>query len=86
IDPMCVFQEGQSGSKDQIDGTGMSLGHKKGVRVTGKYVAPVDWSSKGEGPAIIHSPTRIPLPPDNPTVISIGPPPHRSSRASSQDE
>ncbi|TKS68682.1 Lengsin Glutamate-ammonia ligase domain-containing protein 1 [Collichthys lucidus] len=56
----------------------MSLGHKKGVRVTGKYVAPVDWSSKGEGPSVIHSPTRIPLPPDSPTVISIGPPHHRS--------
>lgn len=77
IDPLFVFQEGQSRSKDQIDGTGMSLGNRKGVRVTGKYAPPVDWSSRGGGPCIIHSPTSIPLPPDTPTVISIGPLPHR---------
>ncbi len=74
---MCVFQEGQSRSKDQIDGTGMSLGNRKGVRVTGKYAPPVDWSSRGGGPSIVHSPTSTPLPPDTPTVISIGPLPHR---------
>ncbi len=77
IDPFCVFQEGQSRSKDQIDGTGMSLGNRKGVRVTGKYVPPVDWSSRGGGPCIVHSPTSIPIPPDTPTVISINPLPHR---------
>lgn len=76
-DPLCVFQEGQSRSKDQIDGTGMSLGNRKGVRVTGKYAPPVDWSSRGAGPSIVHPPTSIPLPPDTPTVISIGPLPHR---------
>ncbi|XP_044196298.1 lengsin [Thunnus albacares] len=70
------FKEGESRSKDQIDGTGMSLGNRKGVRVTGKYVPPVDWSS-GEGPSIVHPSTCIPLPPDTPTVISIGPLPHR---------
>lgn len=77
IDPLCVFQEGQSRSKDQIDGTGMSLGHRKGVRVTGKYVPVVDWSSRGGGPSIVHPPTSTPLPPDIPTVISIGPLPHK---------
>ncbi|XP_030253059.1 lengsin isoform X1 [Sparus aurata] len=71
------FKEGQSRSKDQIDGTGMSLGNRKGVRVTGKYAPPVDWSSRGAGPSIVHPPTSIPLPPDTPTVISIGPLPHR---------
>ncbi|XP_035516526.1 lengsin [Morone saxatilis] len=50
----------------------MSLGNRKGVRVTGKYVPPVDWSSSGSGPSIVHAPTRTPLPPDTPTVISIG--------------
>nr|XP_046230781.1 lengsin [Scatophagus argus] len=59
----------------------MSLGNRKGVRVTGKYVPPVDWSSRaagrGGGPSIVHPPTSIPLPPDTPTVISIGPVPHR---------
>lgn len=77
IDLLCVFQEGQSRSKDQIDGTGMSLGNRKGVRVTGKYAPPVDWSSRGGGPCIVHSPASVPLPPDTPTVISIGPLPHR---------
>ncbi|KAM3622548.1 uncharacterized protein V6R79_000162 [Siganus canaliculatus] len=55
----------------------MSLSNRKGVRVTGKYAPPVDWSSRGGGPSIVHSPTSIPLPPDTPTVISIGPLPHR---------
>ncbi|XP_069024449.1 lengsin [Embiotoca jacksoni] len=71
------FKESQSRSKDQIDGTGMSLGNKKGVRVSGKYAPPIDWSSRGGGPSIIHSPTNTPIPPDSPTVISIAPLPHR---------
>ncbi|AWP05142.1 putative lengsin [Scophthalmus maximus] len=71
------FKESESRSKDQIDGTGMSLGNKKGVKVTGKHVPPVDWSRRGGGPSIIHSPTSRPIPPENPTVISIGPLPHR---------
>lgn len=75
-DTLCVFQEEKSRSKDQIDGTRMSLGNRKGVRVTGKYVPPVDWGSRW-GPSIVHSPNMIPLPPDTPTVISIGPLPHR---------
>ncbi|XP_029988524.1 lengsin [Sphaeramia orbicularis] len=68
----------QGRSKDQIDGTGMSLGNRKGVRVTGKYVPPTDWSSSG-GPYIVHSPSATPVPPDTPTVISIGPLLHRPS-------
>ncbi|XP_071359683.1 lengsin isoform X2 [Trachinotus anak] len=71
------FKGAESRSKDQIDGTGMSLGNRKGVRVTGKYAPPVDWSSRGAGPSIIHSPTSTPIPPDTPTVISIGPLSHR---------
>ncbi|XP_070712701.1 lengsin [Pempheris klunzingeri] len=67
------FKEGQSRSKDQIDGTRMSLGNRKGVRVTGKCVSPVDWESREAGPSIVHSPTSTPLPPDVPTVIPIGP-------------
>ncbi|XP_053191665.1 lengsin [Scomber japonicus] len=70
------FKEGQSRSKDQIDGTGMSLGNRKGVRVTGRYAPPVDWSGR-EGPSIVHPPPSTPLPPDTPTVISIGPLPHK---------
>ncbi|XP_077427948.1 lengsin [Vanacampus margaritifer] len=30
-------------SQDQMDGTGMSVGISKGVRVTGKYAPPIDW-------------------------------------------
>lgn len=68
-----VFQGGRSRSKDQVDGTGMSLGSRKGVRLTGKHAPPVDWNSRGGGPCIIHSPAAAPLPPEPPTVISIGP-------------
>ncbi|XP_060882525.1 lengsin [Labrus mixtus] len=72
------FKEGvPSRSKDQIDGTGMSLNNKKGVRVTGKYAPPVDWGSRAGGPCIIHSPPNTALPPDTPTVISIGHLPHK---------
>lgn len=74
---MFVFQEGQNRSNDQIDGTGMSLGSKKGVRVTGKYVPPMDWNSRGGGPSIIHGPVGTPVTPNTPTVISIGPLPHQ---------
>lgn len=56
----------------------MSLGNRKGVRVTGKYVTPVDWGNR-QGPSIVHPPNSIPLPPNTPTVISIGPLPHRPS-------
>ncbi|KAG7219927.1 hypothetical protein INR49_001857, partial [Caranx melampygus] len=77
IDTLCVFQEAESRSKDQIDGTGMSLGNRKGVRVTGKYVTPVDWSGRGAGPSIVHPPPSTHIPPDTPTVISIGPLSHR---------
>ncbi|XP_059190630.1 lengsin [Centropristis striata] len=71
------FKEGQSRSKDQIDGTRMSLDNRKGVRVTGKPVPPVDWGSRRGGPSIVHSPTSTHVPPDTPTVISIGPLPRR---------
>ncbi|XP_026027707.1 lengsin isoform X1 [Astatotilapia calliptera] len=71
------FKEGQNRSNDQIDGTGMSLGSKKGVRVTGKYVPPMDWNSRGGGPSIIHGPVGTPVTPNTPTVISIGPLPHQ---------
>lgn len=56
----------------------MSLGARKGVRVTGKYAPPADWNGGGGGPCIIHSPAAVPLPPDPPTVISIGPLRHRN--------
>ena len=57
----------------------MSVGRKKGVRVTGKYVAaPTDWDSGGGGgPSIIHPYTSPPRPPDTPTTISISPPSQR---------
>ncbi|KAK9540849.1 hypothetical protein VZT92_003272 [Zoarces viviparus] len=69
----------KSRSKDQIDGTRMSLqGTRKGVRVTGKNVPRVDWGNRRGDPSIVHSPTSTPLPPDAPTVIAIGPLPHRA--------
>lgn len=80
----CVFQEAQGRSKDQIDGTGMSLGNRKGVRVTGRYVPPVNWSSTGGGPSIVHSPPSASIPSDAPTVISIGPLTRRSPEQGSR--
>ncbi|KAG7235929.1 hypothetical protein INR49_001847 [Caranx melampygus] len=50
---------------------------EEGVRVTGKYVTPVDWSGRGAGPSIVHPPPSTHIPPDTPTVISIGPLSHR---------
>ncbi|KAK1885613.1 Lengsin [Dissostichus eleginoides] len=77
------FKEGESRSKDQIDGTKMSLGNRKGVRVSGRHSSPVDWSSRRGGPSIIHSPTSsTPLPPETPTLISISPLSHKPPVAS----
>ncbi|XP_040926075.1 lengsin isoform X2 [Betta splendens] len=67
----------QGRSKDQIDGTGMSLGSRKGVRVTGRYAPPPDWSSGAGGPSIVHPPPSASVSSDPPTVISIGLLPHR---------
>ncbi|XP_072239815.1 lengsin [Leuresthes tenuis] len=56
----------------------MSLDNKKGVRVTGKYVPTVNWSSRGSGPSIVHSSTSTQISPNAPTLISIGPLPPRT--------
>ncbi|XP_061685956.1 lengsin [Syngnathoides biaculeatus] len=48
--------EGLSRSKDQMDGTGMSVGSRKGVNVTGKNMSPIDWVD-GRGP------NKSPVPP-----------------------
>lgn len=72
-----TFKENSSRMEDHIDGGGMSLGKKKGVRVSGKYLNPTDWDRGG--PSIIHSYTDSPRPPGNPTIMSIAPPPHRVS-------
>lgn len=45
--------------------------------MTGKHVTPVDWSGRGAGPSIVHPPPSTHIPPDTPTVISIGPLSHR---------
>ncbi|KAM8842154.1 lengsin [Synchiropus picturatus] len=52
--------------RDQVDGSGMSLAQRKGVRVTGRY-------SSALGPSIVHAPPSAPLPPENPSLISVGP-------------
>ncbi|KAM9792202.1 LOW QUALITY PROTEIN: lengsin [Neosynchiropus ocellatus] len=62
----------ESRPKDQVDGSGMSLGQKKGVRVTGRYSSTLDWGQR-QAPSIVHTPPSSPLPPENPTLISIGP-------------
>lgn len=71
------FQEGSSKLRDQVDGSGMSQGKKKGVKVSGKHVAPVDWDRGG--PSIVHHSDYVSSPrpsESNPTIISIGPSPH----------
>lgn len=75
MEPMCVFQRK---SNDQTDGAAMSLGNKKGVRVTGKYVPPAELSSTARGPSIVHSPISTQTTSDAPAVISIVPLPQRS--------
>lgn len=49
----------------------MSLDSRRRVRVTGRYVPPAE--GKAGGPCIIHTPPSLSIPPDTPTVISIGP-------------
>ncbi|XP_077461237.1 lengsin [Stigmatopora argus] len=46
--------KGTSRSQDQMDGTGMSVTSRKGVRVTGKYNHPVEWFGGPNKPP--HSP------------------------------
>ncbi|XP_071245117.1 lengsin-like isoform X1 [Salvelinus alpinus] len=72
-----VLEEGSIRLRDQVDGSGMSLGKKKGVKVSGKHVAPVDWDRGG--PSIVHHSDYVSSPrpsESNPTIISIGPSPH----------
>ncbi|XP_054607871.2 lengsin isoform X2 [Nothobranchius furzeri] len=62
-----AIAEGQHRSKDQTDGSRMSLGNKKGVWVTGKNGPLVDMRSRGPGPSIIH-------PQETPSLVSMGSP------------
>lgn len=71
----CIFQRKIN---DQTDGPGMSLGNKKGVKVTGKYVPPADLSNSARGLSIVHSPISTQTTSDAPAVISIVPLPQRS--------
>lgn len=80
------FQEGSSRLRDQVDGSGMSQGKKKGVKVSGKHVAPVDWDRGG--PSIVHHSDYVSSPrpsENNPTIISISPSTH-SHRPSGSPE
>ncbi|XP_037830777.1 lengsin isoform X4 [Kryptolebias marmoratus] len=56
----------------------MSLGNKKGVRVTGKYMPPTDLSSSAGGPSIVHSPISTLTTSEAPAIISVVPLPQRS--------
>ncbi|XP_064801909.1 lengsin-like [Oncorhynchus masou masou] len=81
-----VLEEGSSKLRDQVDGSGMSLGKKKGVKVSGKHVAPVDWDRGG--PSIVHHSDYVSSPrpsENNPTIISISPSTH-SHRPSGSPE
>ncbi|XP_067115877.1 lengsin [Osmerus mordax] len=70
-----TIKESSGRIRDQIDGSGMSLGRKKGVRVSGKYLNPTDWDRGG--PSIVHSCVDCSRPHGNPTMMSIAP--HRTS-------
>uniref|UniRef100_A0A147A106 Lengsin n=1 Tax=Fundulus heteroclitus TaxID=8078 RepID=A0A147A106_FUNHE len=68
-----VLQEGHCKSKDQTDGTGMSLcKEEKGVRVTRKYVPPLGQSCRG-GPSADQSLTSTETPLEPLSVIAAGP-------------
>lgn len=57
----------------------MSLGSKKGVRVTGKYLPPVDLSKSSEGVAIFHSSISPQKNSEASAIVSIVPLPQMSS-------
>ncbi|XP_010887522.2 lengsin [Esox lucius] len=67
------LKEGSGRLRDQVDGSGISLGKKKGVKVSGKHIAPVDWDRGG--PSIVHHSGYVSprLSENHPTIISIGP-------------
>ncbi|XP_042559858.1 lengsin [Clupea harengus] len=58
---------------DQIDGSSMSLGRKKGVKVSGRYLAPTDSERRGASIPLVQSTVPGPRPTVSPTIISIGP-------------
>ncbi|KAF4083422.1 hypothetical protein AMELA_G00141030 [Ameiurus melas] len=58
---------------DQIDGGNLSHGKKKGVRVSGKYVASSEWDTRRFDVPIVQTNLSAPSPTDNSTIISIGP-------------
>ncbi|XP_057700089.1 lengsin [Corythoichthys intestinalis] len=57
IDSILRFK-GPNKSQDQMDGTGMSVRSRKGVRVTGRYTSPIEW---------VGGPNK---PPDSPIIGS----------------
>lgn len=61
----------------------MSLGRQKGVRVSGRYVAPSDAERRGAYVPLVQSTVAGPSPIDSPTIISIGPQ-HRGPTVSPQ--
>ncbi|XP_076137311.1 lengsin [Alosa pseudoharengus] len=58
---------------DQIDGSGMSLGRRKGVKVSGRYLAPTDAERRGASVPLVQSAVAGPSPSESATIISIGP-------------
>ncbi|KAJ8001999.1 hypothetical protein DPEC_G00175240 [Dallia pectoralis] len=73
------LKEDSGKPRDQVDGSGISLAKKKGVKVSGKHMSPVDWDRGG--PSIVHHSGYVsPRPSENnPTMISIGPHPNHTS-------
>lgn len=51
----------------------MSLGRKKGVKVSGRYLAPTDSERRGASIPLVQSTVPGPRPTVSPTIISIGP-------------
>ncbi|XP_064180544.1 lengsin [Anguilla rostrata] len=64
---------------DQIDGNSITLGRKKGVKVSGKYAGPMDWEREPSA-AVGQSYVSTRHPPD--TLISNSPPLQRASSSS----
>lgn len=61
----------------------MSLGRKKGVKVSGRYLAPSDAERRSAAVPLVQSAVAGPSPTESPTIISIGPQ-HRGPTVSPQ--
>ncbi|XP_036409705.1 lengsin [Megalops cyprinoides] len=76
-DSVNAFQETSDTKKDQIDGTSLSLRQKKGVKVCGKYITPMD--SEREEPSVPIGQAYVSAQHPSDTLVSLESPLRRPS-------